>query len=294
MKLTHIRNLVAVAEHGSLRAAARALDVTQPALTRSITTLEEELAVPLLQRSARGVILTSYGDAFLARARTIWSEVARAKEEAAQLRGEREGSVTISVSFAAAALLVPPALKAFQRTHPNVQIRVSNAPLRVALTDLRHGRLDFVAAPLPEEPLGKELESSLLFLNEIVVVVRKGHRKAQATSLGELADERWAVSGPGAVVKDAFARAGLSGPKIGLFFDSYHGLERMIAGTDLVGTMPKQLLLAGETRALLEPLRLRQRLAPLRVSLICRSDAPLTPVADSFATLMKRAARRFV
>jgi DNA-binding transcriptional LysR family regulator len=293
MNLAHIRNFVTVAEHGGLRAAARALNMTQPALTRSISRLEEELAVPLLQRSVRGVILTPYGTAFLQRARAIWSEVGRVRDEMVQMRGKREGTVSIGVSFAAATLLVPPALRSFLRTHPNVRIHMVNEPIGLALADLRQGRLDFVVAPLPAAPLGKEVQSRPLFLNEIVIAVRKGHPKANAASLAELTDQLWALSGPGTIIVEAFASAGLPPPNIALTHESFLGLNQLIAETDLVGTMPMQLFAGYHRRNSLVQVKVKDRLKPLRVSLISRADTPLTPVASTLATLIQRVARKF-
>src|ERR1041384_4427354 len=72
MKFNQLRDVVAIAERGSLCAAARHLALAQPALTRSVHELERELGVPLFERRARGMILTPMGEAFVRRAR--WEE----------------------------------------------------------------------------------------------------------------------------------------------------------------------------------------------------------------------------
>ena len=71
MKLTQMRDMVAVVERGSLRAAARHLDLAQPALTRSIGALERELGVTLFEREARGMVLTPAGKLFHRRASAV-------------------------------------------------------------------------------------------------------------------------------------------------------------------------------------------------------------------------------
>src|SRR3954470_7009427 len=96
MKLAQLRDLIAVAEQGSLRAAARARGVTPAALVKSLNVLEAELHVPLLLRSSRGIKLSGYGERFLQRARLI--DAARAVDEIAELRGEFEGALTIGAS----------------------------------------------------------------------------------------------------------------------------------------------------------------------------------------------------
>ena len=74
MKLTHLRDVVAVAERGSLRAAARHLGIAQPAITRSIREIERELGVVLFERRARGVVLTPMGEVFMRRALVMQNE----------------------------------------------------------------------------------------------------------------------------------------------------------------------------------------------------------------------------
>src|SRR5580693_6822900 len=71
MKLHQLRDLVAIAEHGSLRAAARHLGIAQPTLTRSLSELERELGAPLFERRARGMVATALGQAFIRRAIAI-------------------------------------------------------------------------------------------------------------------------------------------------------------------------------------------------------------------------------
>lgn len=83
MKLNQLRDFIAMVDHGSMRAAARSLGVSAPALAKSVAPLETELQVTLLRRSARGVVLSDYGSTLLERARLIDSEARRASDEIA-------------------------------------------------------------------------------------------------------------------------------------------------------------------------------------------------------------------
>src|SRR5258705_11931080 len=97
MRLSQIRDFLAVVESGGIRAAARELGVSQPAITRSVRRLEAELHTRLLQRTPTGVVPTQAGRAFLARARAAQAELRKAEGEADQL-GEKGGSVAFGVS----------------------------------------------------------------------------------------------------------------------------------------------------------------------------------------------------
>src|SRR5262245_13997027 len=81
VRLTQIRDFLAVVESGSIRAAARKLGVAQPTITKSVRSLETELHVQLLGRNARGIVPTASGRAFFARARVAQSELRKAEEE---------------------------------------------------------------------------------------------------------------------------------------------------------------------------------------------------------------------
>ena len=96
MTLNQLRNVVAIAERGSLRSAARFLGVTQPAITRSIRELEHELGVTLFERHASGMALTAMGQVLVRRATSIQSEVGRVHSELAQLKGNQVGSIALA------------------------------------------------------------------------------------------------------------------------------------------------------------------------------------------------------
>src|SRR5271170_5587069 len=98
MKLTQFRDLLAVVQTGSLRAASRQLGIAQPVITRSIRELEHELGTPLLERHSKGVALTPAGERFVRRIEAIRAEVRRAREEVEQWGGDFVGEVAIGLT----------------------------------------------------------------------------------------------------------------------------------------------------------------------------------------------------
>src|SRR5881392_2074239 len=100
MKLHQLRNLVAVADAQSIRGAARAQGLAQPAITRGLRDLEKELGVPLLERHGKGISLNAYGQAFVVRARSVLKDVERGREEIEQLKGRGTGRVSVGLSSA--------------------------------------------------------------------------------------------------------------------------------------------------------------------------------------------------
>jgi molybdenum-dependent DNA-binding transcriptional regulator ModE len=98
MKLHQFEALVAVVDHGGIRAAARALHVSQAAVTKSMRLLEEEAGTPLLIRRTRGVALTEAGQRLLARARVITRQVDLAREDLRQAGGDDAGTLRVGLT----------------------------------------------------------------------------------------------------------------------------------------------------------------------------------------------------
>ena len=97
MNIRHIETLVAIADTGSYRKAAEHLGRNQPALSKTVRALEEELGLTLFTRSQRGAVLTDAGETLCRRARTVMANLAALKDEAGNLLGDRKGRVRIGV-----------------------------------------------------------------------------------------------------------------------------------------------------------------------------------------------------
>jgi LysR family transcriptional regulator, regulator of abg operon len=127
MKLSYIQAFVAVIKAGSIHAAARDLDISQPAVSKSLRALEEELAAPLLIRSINGVEPTDYGKVFYQRAQIVIDELRKAHEDVVQLRGKLEGSLTVAIAPASTMQLAPMVFKDFRANAPTLNCILSKA-----------------------------------------------------------------------------------------------------------------------------------------------------------------------
>lgn len=125
MTLRQIRHFIAVAETGSISAAAQAVFISQSTLTAAIQQLEQDLEVSLFNRHAKGMTLTHQGHQFLRQAHLILATVDNAKRSMRQSTGEIRGQLTIGVSSLVAGYYLADILTRFQRAYPNVSIRVT-------------------------------------------------------------------------------------------------------------------------------------------------------------------------
>lgn len=295
LRLHHLRNLVALANAGSIRGAARALKLSQPALTQSIGQLERELNVPLVQRSARGTEFTPVGLALLERARAIENELARAEEQINQMAGTIQGTLAIGASLTASLTVIPPALKHILERYPGIRVRIVEGIYPPVASLIRNGTLDLAVGPLPFGRLDKDLHSELLFSQEIVVAARKGHPLGGKTHrLADLANEQWVVTGPGGtpggLVDSLFAEHGLPAPRVIVHSESTIALAGIIAGSNLLGTLPRTVFDAISINSL-QPLKIRERIPALEMGILRKVEPWPTPVASEFIALLRQAAR---
>ena len=296
MKLHQVNTLVALADAGSIRAAARMLRLSQPALTKSIGQLERDLNAALVQRSAHGTQFTAIGKALLARARAIDNELRRAREEVAQLIGSYQGLVAIGVSPAPALTIVPAALGKFRRLYPSVRVRIVEGLYPLLAPLLREGSLDFLIGALPPETLPKALVAEHLYDNGLVVAARTSHPLAgKVRRLAELAESEWATAGPlsahGTVVEEVFAELRLPPPRIAVQAESIHAVQAILPATDLFAMLPEQVFDACRAHRI-EPLALRDRIRPARIGFLRRADALLTPAARALVDCIRREVRK--
>ncbi|MCW1245841.1 LysR family transcriptional regulator [Pseudomonas sp. SAICEU22] len=124
MTLRQIRHFIAVAETGSISAAAQTVFISQSTLTLAIQQLEEEIGVSLFSRHAKGMTLTHQGHQFLRQAHLILATVDNAKRSLQQSTDQVAGQVTVGVTSLVAGYYLADLLTRFQRAYPNVAIRV--------------------------------------------------------------------------------------------------------------------------------------------------------------------------
>jgi LysR family transcriptional regulator of abg operon len=294
MKLAQLNHVVAVAEHGSLRAAARHLGIAQPAFSRSIAELERELGAPLFERRARGMVATQAGLAFVRRATAILNDVQRARAEFEQLRGNAVGTVTIGLSIAAHLRLLPKALRAFRSRHPKIRLRIIEGFYPTLAPGLQDGSVDFYVGPDPGLRLPSVLNREVMFSGERAVLCRARHPLANATSLRDLCEAQWITTSitPRAEneIGELFKLYRLPAPVLALQSQSALTLLTCLTSSDLLAMAPAQWTESPIANRLLTTIKVKEELSAPAIIVVTRSDVPLAPAAIALLDLMKRAA----
>ena len=295
MRLTQIRDFLAVVECGGIRAAARKLGVSQPTITKSVRSLEAELHVQLFGRNARGIVPTASGRAFFARARVAHSELRKAEEEAAEFGGASVGSVAFGVGPAFAALIVPQAVVRFRQQFPRARLRIVEGLATHLLPSVRDETLDFVMGLRPMVELDSSIRFRPLYRTEFLVAARKGHPLRHARSLADLAGADWLGHSTllGGTLERLFATAGLPVPQPVIRCESHNIMVALLAGTDMLGLVQRRTLKGPLWHDLLQEIPLAVAMPSMTAGIFTRADTPLTRVASAMAKATTAVARGF-
>lgn len=167
MEMRQLHYFVALAEEASVSRAAVKLSVAQPAISRQLRLLEEELGVTLFHRTGRGMKLTNAGRLFDERVRKILNDLNELEHDVRALKGVVEGKVTLGLPPTESHILLPPLLQVLRQEHPGVELRTVEAFSGDVSELLTTGHIDvalFYKAPRTKHFVADELLHESLYL----------------------------------------------------------------------------------------------------------------------------------
>ena len=180
MELRQLRYFVAVAEQGNISRAAKKIFLTQPALSRQIKALEDEIGQCLLQRQAHSIRLTPAGEALLREARELLQHAEQLLERVRSAgRGPR---LRIGYAPSLAAGLLSPAVETFTQAHPTARVELLDLSTNEMLSGLESGELD-VALSVGEQRATRRLTWELLVRAPWRLAVSRNHPLAQRSQV---------------------------------------------------------------------------------------------------------------
>lgn len=286
MELRHLRYFAAVAETLHFSRAAARLHLTQPALSRQIRDLESELRTALLLRHGTATTLTPAGAVFLPRAREILAAsdraIAEARAAGRQLRLGHYGTLWLD-HFA-------PALRAFGRNHPEVDLHTEERSAAGLVDGLRRGELDFALLGPTNAALQREFVTRRIAQVPAVIAVGSANplAKRRRLALGDLATADWIAwdeaSFPGRADLLAHAAAGAGfRPRLVGSVDGVSSMFLRVSTSNAIGyvlPMSKKLPHSGVAFAALQPPGL---VIEMHAAWLHRTDDRLIALAEQLA-----------
>jgi DNA-binding transcriptional LysR family regulator len=174
MDINGLSAFVTVAHIGSFSMAAERLYLTQPAVSKRVATLEEELGIRLLDRIGRQVTLTGAGRELLPRAEAVLLEIADIRRSIGNLSGRVSGTLVMGTSHHIGLRRLPPVLRAYSRTFPEVQLDIRFMDSESACRSVGKGELELAIVTLPPQP-PENLEIREIWTDPLLFVVGMGH-----------------------------------------------------------------------------------------------------------------------
>ena len=194
MELRHLRYFCAVAENQGFSRTARALHVSQSAISEQISDLEQEIGIPLLVRGQQKTTLTPAGEMFLGEAKKVLAAADNAIEIARRAARGEIGALTVGFFNGGTGADVPEIIKNFRRLHPDVRVTVADMVPGLQSAALIEGSMDVGFTRPLETPFDQLLRSEVLYLDPLVAVLPKDHPLAgAAVDLRSLARERFVL-----------------------------------------------------------------------------------------------------
>jgi LysR family transcriptional regulator, regulator of abg operon len=292
MKFHQLRALVAVVSTGSINGAAKALFVTQSAITKAVRELEAEFGVRLLERNSQGMVPTAEGLALVSRARTVVREMERAEEDMAHLKGARDGRLVIGITPIVGATGLTEAFVEFRERWPLVTVEFRELDSNHLKEQLHDRTLDLACIASWTQPEDSEhLEEVFSF--ESVFATRANGVHANADSLDALQDAEWihtdVTDRYPALIRSIHERAGLPAPRRITRCTSYALFYRLAAYTDAVFSWTLHALKETPFGQSFVPLRLPVTPPSQRLYVMSPQYSRLTRPAEYFLHCIERA-----
>ena len=284
MELRHYRYFLAAAEELNISKASRRLNVSQPAMSRLIRDLEDELSTPLFQRERFGISLTPAGETFLSYARQILD---LSNEATRVLRNQPAQTPTITIGFITSSLgsFFGAALKSIRDAHPELMVKIHELSPADQARALHKGQIDIALIGNPCGSVHDEFETSVLFELALEAVLPESHRlaKRKRLNLKELEKDDFigyseeSFPGRNQTIINACRVAGFK-PALKYQADSLVEVLTLIGAGTGVCLMPADVISLPHPGTVFLPIR--EKLGPIRFTAAWRRDDDRAVVAE--------------
>lgn len=290
MEFRDLAYFQAIAEEGHVGRAAERLGRTQPALSKCIQRLQDEIGAKLFVRSGRGLQLTAVGRVLLERATALHLELQDSLREISDFADGRAGHIRLGTGATTAEYLLPQVFAEMLNKAPGVTFEIVIGMNDVLRAGLREGQLDIVVGPVVRTD-GTDFVTHRFGEDVVVVSAAANHPLAGRTiGLCDLAPYNWVLSAGSVATRQwleaAFAEKNLPPPVVQLQTNNISLLPRLIARTQLLSFISRRNLGIGRAAQPLIELPLPETTMRRELGLIHRKDRYLPKAADLFLEIM--------
>lgn len=274
--------------------AAERLAISRPVVSKAIAHLEHSLGVVLLDRTARGVEPTVFGNALSRHCAAFFDELRSAANELSYLADPATGELRIASTEVWAAGLIPAAIEQLRRKFPRLQLRLEQGTAQSQFDLLRGRSSELVVSRLLTPSLDPDIDYEPLFHEKLVVVAgsQSNWARQKRVRLTNLVHARWILS-PLELEQNspftlAFSGAGLPIPVPQVLSNSLHLRNALLTEGEYVTLVPESVLHYGPEKTLLRPLRPELPRWNVPTGVFWLKGRMLSPIAQQFISVIRR------
>ncbi|MDV0609889.1 LysR substrate-binding domain-containing protein [Klebsiella quasipneumoniae subsp. similipneumoniae] len=293
IRLRHLHTFVAVAQQGTLGRAAETLNLSQPALSKTLNELEQLTGTRLFERGRLGAQLTLVGEQFLTHAVKVLDALNSAGQALNRKEGLNNDIVRIGALPTAALGILPTVIGQFHKQQKDITLQVATMNNTMLLAGLKSGKIDIGIGRMSDPELMSGLHYELLFLESLKLVVRPGHPLLQETvTLSRVMEWPVVVSPKGTVPRqNAEALLQSQGCKMpaGCIETLSASLSRQLTvDFDYVWFVPSGAVKDDLRRGVLTALPIATQGAGEPIGILTRVDATLTPGTQTLLSAIRK------
>lgn len=297
LRLKHLELFRHVCEFQTIRKAAIATNMTQPAATKLIHELEDMFKVVLFQRTRRGMHLTQHGEVLRRHIGIVMSDISNISADLDNFTQGGGGVIRLGILPSLSPELLAGAINKLLDAFPGARLELQEGTTDELLSQLIRNDLDIIFGRILHVGQPKNLRVTKVYTEVFDIVCSAQHPLADQEEVRwrDLAHERWVLPAIGSplreIAESMFSARGNLRPVVAVASSSFHQMRYVIAAGQLLGVLPHSIAEKAQDEGDLVILRPKQAGKVAPISLIARNDIELHPVIKSFERMVIEAAR---
>lgn len=292
MNLNQLRYFLSITKTGSVTRSAEELNLTQPALTRGIRKLEEELGVELFKRLPRAMLLTRFGDAFYRHAQSVFVQLENAQSELQHLAKRTEDEIVIGAGPTWLMGRLPHILTDVLSRFPNTGISVRSGFDQQLREMLRSGEIELALTEVSDDPYNSDLAQESLICARYVIACGENHPLARKkrVKLSQLLNFPWALPDFAFSAQERlaglFRAQGLAAPTPLIRSTSFNFILRMLEISDALSFVVESSLGAHQRNSVVA-VDIDHELPSRHAGIVLRQDSWISPVTNELIKALR-------
>lgn len=297
LRLKHLELFRHVSELHTLRKAAEASNMTQPAATKLIRELEDMFGVSLFLRNRRGMQLTAHGEILRRHIGAVMASVGNISAELDQFTKGDGGVIRLGIIPSLSSTFLAHCINELLTRHPHAHFSLQEGTTDELMRELERNGLDIIFGRVLHAGSPSNLRVTKVYTERFDIVCGKKNPLAQQPDVKwkELAAQRWVLPGVGSplreIAESMFTARGSLRPVVAVASSSFHQMRDVIGSGPLLGVLPHSIAEAGQADGDLVVLKVRQGAKIAPISLIVRKDFEPPPIVTAFEKIALHTAR---